>query len=823
VTTFLQDLKFAIRVLAKSPGFTVIAILTLALGIGANTAIFSVVNAVLLRPLDYKDSSSLVNVWGKYDKENIPQNWISEPELWDLRDRNQSFSDLAAFRLGDSENLTSSEAPPVQVSAAAATYNLFPLLGARTVIGRTFTADEDQPGRNREVLLSYALWHSQFGGDLGIVGKSMQLGGESYAVVGVLTKDFSLSGKQDLWLPLALNRAKQDDRGSHAFHVVARLKPGVGFAQASADMTRFAEQLAHEYPDNYGSDSGWGMYLVPVKEQLVRNVRPALLLLMGAVAFVLLIACANVANLFLARASSREKEFAVRAAMGAGRARLIRQLLTESIVLAFIGGVIGLVIAYWGVDALRALVPEGFPRAGEVRVDPMVLGFTFAVSLLTGVIFGLAPAWHTTQTNLPETLRESGRGSSATGSSRRLRSVLVVSEIALAVLLLVGAGLLIRSFRNLLEVNPGFQPQHLLTMEVSLPEKAYPDATVQTFFERLMPQLRAIPGVQSAGAISEMPLSSAYSSGSVFMEQTTAQDVRRLAKVGNFPYFETDQRMATPGYFEAMGIQLVRGRLLEDADSSGTQLVAVVDTNFVKHFWPGEDPIGKRIAISVIPNSNPLVLQWRTVVGVVGHIKHYGLDTEGREQAYFPHAQAPFDTHDMYFAIRTSLDPASVTTAVREQVLALDKNLPIYNVSTMDGLLSSSLAEPRLNLVMLGVFASLALILAAIGVYGVMAYHVMQRTHEIGIRMALGAQPGDILRQVVIEGGRLGAIGLMIGVVVSLALTRSMASLLFNVAPSDPVTYVAVFVTIGCAALAACYIPARRATRVDPMVALRYE
>ena len=823
MNALLQDLRYAIRMLAKSPGFAVIAVVTLALGIGANTAIFSVVNAVLLRPLAYEDSPRLVNVWGQFAKEGIPQNWISEPEYWDLRDRNQSFSDLAAFSLGDSENLTSSDAPPVQASAARANYNLFLLLGAKTVVGRAFTADEDQPGRNHEVLLSYALWRSQFGGDPSIIAKRIQLGGESYAVVGVLSKDFSLGGKQDLWLPLALNRAKPEDRGSHSLHVVARLKPGVTFAQASTDMTRFAEQLAREYPDYYPGGSGWEMYLVPVKEQLVRKVRPALLVLMGAVAFVLLIACVNVANLLLARASAREKEFAVRAAMGAGRARVIRQLLTESIVLAFVGGGIGFVIAYWGVGSLRALVPANFPRAGEVRVDPMVLGFTFSVSLFTGVIFGLAPAWHTARANLQEALRESGRGSSATGSSRKLRSALVISEIALAALLLVGAGLLIRSFRNLLEVSPGFRPQHLLTMKVSLPEKAYTDgAPLQTFYQRLVEGVRTIPGVQNAGAVSEMPLSNAYSSGSVFMEQTSAQDVQHYAKFGNMAYFETDQRIVTPGYFEAMGIQLVRGRLFTDADSADAPLVAVVDSTFVQHFWPGQDPIGKRVAIDTIPISNPLLPRWRAVVGVVGHIKHYGLDTEGREQAYFPHMQITY-ARDMYLAVRTNLDPASVTAGVRQQVLGIDKNLPIYGIATMDELLSNSLAQPRLNLVMLGVFAAVALILAAVGVYGVMAYHVAQRTHEIGVRMALGAQPGDVLRQVVLEGGRLGAAGLAIGLAVSLVLTRGMASLLFGVAPSDPVTYAAVFVILTCAALAACYIPARRATHTDPMEALRYE
>jgi putative ABC transport system permease protein len=815
--------------LKKSPGFTIVAVLTLALGIGANTAIFSIVNAVLLRPLAYKDSHSLVNIWGKFEKDGIPQNWISEPEYWDLLDHNESFSQIAAYSLGGRANLTRADTQPVQVSTGNATAGVLPLLGIAPVLGRTFGADEDQPGHSHYALLSYALWQSQFGGDPNIVSKSIQLDGETYSVVGVLPKQFSLGGKQDLWTPLGLDRARPGDRGSHYLHVIAHLKPAVDFPQASAALTRFADDLRRAYPGNYGHgpEKNFDMYMVPVKEQLVGRLRPALFVLLGAVAFVLLIACANVANLLLARASAREKELAIRAALGAGRARLVRQLLTESLILGLAGGLLGLALAYWGVDALRALAPANTPRMDEVYIDPLVLAFTFGISLLTGLFFGLAPAWHVARTDLRESLNEAGRGTSAAGGSLNLRASLVVSELALAVLLLVGAGLLIRSFSRLLDVSPGFQTQHLLTMELSLPEKTYPDgAPVQKFYTQLMASMKTVPGIQAAGAVSQMPLADSYSSGSVFFEDTSIPDLPKLPELGNFPYMEIDQRTATPEYFQAMEIPLVRGRMLTDADDSSGALVAVVDTNFAHRFWPHREAIGQRVAIDAIPNAKPAAPRWRTIVGVVGHVKHYSLDVEGREQIYLPHRQplyGVFASRDMTLAVRTSLDPASVTNAIREQVFAIDKGLPLYNIATMDQLVSNSVAQPRLNLSLLVAFAVLALALAAVGVYGVMAYAVTQRTQEFGIRMALGASPADVLKQVFLEGSRLAALGLGLGLIAALALTRLMASMLYGVKPSDPLSLGGAAALLAIVAFAACYIPARRATRVDPLVALRYE
>ena len=827
--TLLLDLRFGLRTFGKSPGFTFIAVLTLALGIGANTAIFSVVNTVLLRPLAYKDSSSLVNIWGKFEKQGILQNWFSEPEYWDLIDRNQSFSQIAAYASGGSANLTRKDGPPVQVSTARATAGLLPLLGIAPILGRSFGVDEDQPGQSRFVLLSYRLWQSQFGGDPNVAAKSIQLSGESYRIVGVLPKEFSLGGKRDLWIPLGLNRAKPDSRGNHELNVIAHLKPDIDAVQASAALQRLAADFRRAYPGNYGGpgEKDFDLYMLPMKEQFIGKLRPALLVLLGAVTFVLLIACANVANLLLARASARQKEMALRAALGAGRARLVRQLLTESLILALAGGLLGWLLAYWGVDALRALAPAGTPRIDELHLDPLVLAFTFGVSALSGLFFGLAPSWHIARTDLRETLNEAGRGTSAAAGSRHLRSGLVVSELALATLLLVGAGLLIRSFSRLLDVSPGFQTQRLLTMELSLPEKTYPDgAPVGRFYRQLIARVKMLPGIKSVAAVSQMPLTNSYTSGSVFFEDTSIPDLPRLKTLGNLPYMEIDQRSATPEYFQAMEIPLVRGRLLSDADDASAPLVVLVDTSFAQHFWPHANALGRRVAMDTIPGVTPAMPRWRTIVGVIGHVKHYSLDLEGRDQIYVPHGQPLFGTfvpRHMTLTVRTLLDPASMTSAIREQVSVIDRDLPIYNIATMDQLISSSVAQPRMNLSLLGAFAVLALVLAAVGVYGVMTYAVTQRTQEFGIRMALGAQPTDVLKQVFLEGGRLAASGLTIGLIAALALGRVMASLLFAVNPSDPLTLGSAAALLAFVAAAACYIPARRATRVDPIEALHYE
>jgi predicted permease len=819
---FWQDVRYGIRMLAKTPGFAAVAVLTLALGIGANTAIFSVVNAVLLRPLPYKNAGQLVHVWGKLEKLGIPINSISDPEWWELKDGSQSFSELAAFVPDDGANLTSADSRPARVTEGDATSSLFSILGVQPQLGRIFTAEEDEPGKSHVVLLSDSLWRSAFGSDPNVVGKIVHLDGTGYTVVGVLPPGFQFEGSHDIWNPLGLDRAKPQDRGSHYLSVIGRLKPGVTLAQASLEMDRFAAQLAREYPDYipYGSDAGWGVFLVALQEQIVGKVRPALLVLLGAVGFVLLIACVNIANLLLARASTREREIAIRAALGAGKRRIVSQLLTESVLLALVGGAFGLALSYWGVDALRALSPGNLPRASEIGVNATVLGFTLGLSLLTGVIFGLVPALHVAGTNLQDCLKEGGRGTSSGLGGRSLRNALVVSEIALALVLLVGAGLMIRSFRRLLEVDPGFQTRNVLTMQLSLPDTTYKDGTpVFSFYHQLLERVKNLPGVEAAGAVSKLPLADSNNSGSVFLQDTPATGLQRFM---NYPFLEVDRRMATPGYFDAMRIPVVRGRLFTEADNENAPFVAIVDTDFAQRLWPGQEPVGKHVAIDGIPNANPMQPRWRTVVGVVAHVKNRTLDFEGREQAYFPEAQVSY-IRTMTLAVRTSLDASSLAGAIREQVAALDRDLPIYEVSTMQQRLDTSVAQPRLNLVLLAAFAALALVLAGVGIYGVMAYSVTQRTHEIGIRMALGAQHEDVMKLVITQGLKLAVLGVGIGLVVALGVTRFMSSLLFGVQATDPVTFALVALALTGVALAACYVPARRAMRVNPIIALRYE
>jgi putative ABC transport system permease protein len=826
--TLLSDIRYGLRMLVKNPGFTAVVILTLALGIGANAAIFSVVNTVLLQPLPYPHGEQLVSIWGKMTNEGIPRNDLSEPEWWDLKDRNQAFTGVAAYALGGGQNLTSSGKEPVRVSSAAAGANIFDLLGVQAIQGRVFSADEDLPGKNRVAVLSYALWKSQFGSDPNISGKTVRLDDQVYSIVGVLPNGFNFAGKQDLWVPLGLDRAKQQNRGSHYLRVLGRIKPNMSVQQASIDVGRFGEQLIRDYPNYYkrNADLGFGVYLVPLQEELTGRVREALWVLLAAVFFVLLIACANVANLLLVRASTREKEVSIRAALGAGSWRLGRQLLTENVLLALLGGALGLMLAYWGVQALKAMGPESLPNVAAIGVDTRVLLFTLVLTLGTGLIFGLAPIARIVRANLAITLREGGRGTLGSGS-HRLRNALVVSEVAMALILLVGAGLMIRSFQQLLQVNPGFQPEHVLAVELSLPQNRYPDDMKSSaFYTEALRRVRELPGVQAAGAVSELPMGEEYSSGSVFLEDTAVQSVQRTTFNGPgsaiLPYLETDARAVTSGYLEAMKIPLVRGRYITPGDTADTQYVAVVDTDFANRFWPNSDPIGKRVGFDTVPNTKPAQMRWRTIVGVIGHVKQYGLDVKGREQAYFPHPQSS-GYQQMTLTVRTTSSPESMAGAVREAIAALDKDLPLFSVRTMDTVVSSTTAQARLNMALLALFASLALGLAAVGIYGVMSYMVTQRTQEIGVRLAIGAQAKDVLKMVVGEGLRLALIGTGIGLAGALVVARLISSLFFGIAPYDPLTFAGITVLLGMVAFLACYIPARRATRVDPLVALRYE
>ena len=823
---FFKDVRYSLRMLVKAPVFTAVIIVTLALGIGANTAIFSVVHAVLLSSLPYRQSDQLVKIWGALKNEGIPQNWISEPEWWELKDTQTSFSEIAAFSANRGVNLTSSGADPQRISVGYATSSLFSMLGTQPILGRTFTQDEDQPGRNNVVVLGYKLWKSAFAGDPNVAGKTVYLSGHAATVLGVLPEGFGFAGDNEVWRPLALDRANPQNRGSHYLEVVARRKPGVNFAQAAADLDAFAKRLLKEYPSFYDVSSGWNVFAVPLQDELVGPVRPALLVLLGAVAFVLLIACANIANLLLARASAREKEVAIRASMGASRFRIIRQLLTESVVLALGGGAAGVLLGYWGLGAIQALSPGTLPHNGPISLDATVLAFTVGLSVLTGVLFGLAPALHVAGANLNDVLKESSRGSSVSAGSRRVRGTLVVSEIAFALLLLVGAGLMVRSFQKLLEVNPGFRPTHLLTMRVSLPAASYPDQQhINAFFHDALEKVRALPGVEAAGAISDLPMGGTYSSGSVFIEDTRASGLQRRPNLPA-PYLEIDNRPATPGYFEAMNIPLVEGRLFRDGDGASNQPVAIVDTEFASHIWPGEDPLGKKIAINLIPttpNGNVFQAQWMTVVGIVGHVRNYDLETQGREQAYFPQAQDPFGDNSMFLTVRASVEPGSLSNAIRDQVRSVDRDLPVFGVQTMEDLVSASVAQPRLNLALLAIFAAVAVLLAAVGIYGVIAYSVTQRMHEIGIRMALGAQPRDVLLMVLGQGMRLALAGIAVGLLFAFFLTRLMAAMIFGVSTHDAGTFAAVTALLALVAALAIWIPARRATHVDPMIALRYE
>ncbi len=817
----LHDIRYSTRMLRKSPGFTAVAIIALALGIGATAAIFSVIYAVALRPLPFKEPDQLVKVWGKFEKDGIPKNWISEPELYDLRENTQSFEDFAAFQTFG-VNLTGNDSAE-RVSAAFVNANLFSLLRIQPSLGRTFTEEEDKAGADRVVLVSNGLWKRRFAADPSIVESTISLNARNYTVLGVMPPGFNYPDDVDVWIPIGFDKANPGNRGNHGLEVLSRIKDGVSIEQANSEISSLANALAEKNPNFYSSDGGFSFYSIPLHEEVVGNIKPMLVLLIISVALVLLIACANVANMLLARATVREKEVAIRAALGAGRARLMRQLLTESLLLAFVGGVLGVLLAVLGVKLFVAFGPQNIPRIAEIKIDMLVLGFSLLVTVLTGIIFGLAPALHISKPNLSNSLKEGGRGS--TGSRHFVRNALVVSEVAFALMLLIVAGLTMRSFQRLLEINLGFHTDNVLTMRLTLPQVNYPEnAQVATFYTRLAEQVEALPGVQSAGATSILPLSGSYSSGTTLVEDTSAGE--GLQKFQGHPFLEADRRNVTPGYFESLGAKLLKGRLIAETDNDKAPRIAVVDEKFARRFWPNGEAVGKRIAVGGGPNN----IEWGEIVGVIGHIRHYGTNKEGqdrayfpegREQIYFPHAQNPQRT--MYMAIRTATEPSNLTNAVRGVVQSLDRNLPLYEVKTMDQLVSVAVANPRLNLVLMGIFAGVALILATVGIYGVMSYSVTQRTHEIGIRMALGAQQTDVLKMVVKQGMALTGAGVVAGLAGAMLTTRLMSSLLFGVSATDPVTFGVISLILIGVALGACFVPARRATKVDPMVALRYE
>ncbi len=806
-----QDIRYGIRMLWKNPGFTLVAVFTLALGIGANTAIFSVVDAILLRPLNYKDPDRLVLINHNYPKLDLKAS-VSAPGYAHYRDNAQSFEHVAALT-NWAVNLTD-DGEPERLQGMAVTANFFPALGAEAARGRVFLTDEDQPGRDQVVIVSDNLWHRRFGGDPGLVGKAITLNGKSYQVVGIMPPSFQFGREfgqaAELWAPIAFTpeQLAPANLTNEYLAVLARLKPNVTFQQAQAELDSIATNLRSQYMPGLDSD-GWGLSLQYLHELVVGDIRPALLMLLAAVGFVLLIASANVANLLLARAASRQKEMAIRVALGAGRLRVFRQLLTESVLLALIGGGLGLLIAVWGVDLLTALNQTNIPRVEEIGLDARVLAFTLGISLLTGILFGVAPALHFSRGDLHGTLKEGGRSGSS-DARRRVRSALVVAEMALALVLLTGAGLMIKSFLRLQQINPGFRPQNLLAMQLALPGYKYREPEqIAAFYQQALEQIKALPGVQSVGATSNLPLSGNESSGSFRIEG-------RIVPPDQQPP-HGDRWTATADYFQTMSIPLAKGRYFTERDVKDAPGVAIIDETLARKYWPNEDPLGKRITFEG-GSDNP---RWREIVGIVGHVKSKGLVGQSRVQYYTPQAQRP--VRGMYLVVRTANDPTSVTAAVRGVIRALDKDLPVYKVTTMDQLVADAMARQRFSMVLLGSFAAVALMLAAIGLYGVMAYMVTQRTHEIGIRMALGAQRGDVLRLVVGQGLILITVGVAIGLVAAFALTRLMASLLFEVSATDPAVFFIIPTTLASVAVLACYIPARRAIRVDPMVALRYE
>jgi putative ABC transport system permease protein len=795
--------------LLKSPGFTAAAIIALALGIGANTAIFSVVNSVLLRPLGYREPERLVTISHLYPKLDLVAS-VSAPGYIDYRDQASVFEQTAAST-NFSYNVTGGGGDPERVQGRRVTANFFPLLGVAPTLGRTFLAEEDAPDKARVAVLSHGLWQRRFGGDPLIINRTITLNNESYMVLGVMPAEFKF-GRDELWAPIAFTpeQLSNDRRGSEYLGVMARLKPGVTIEQAQTELDLIARRIVEANPGTYPADSRWGVQLKSLNEEVVGDVRPALLVLMGAVGFLLLIACSNVANLMLARAAARSREIAIRTALGASRLRLVRQLLTESLLLAFIGATAGLLLALWGIDLLVALEPANIPRAREISIDARVLLFTFGLSLVTGVLFGILPAVQASRPELSGALKEGARGSSLGAGLRSARSLLVVAEIAVALVLLVGAGLMVRSFSRLLTVSPGFRTDNVLTLQVALPTTKYKEPQQRrAFYQELLGQIKAMPGVEAAGAVSNLPLGGAGTSFTFQIEgRPTPEGVLS-------PH--TDGRVATTDYLQTMSIPLQRGRYFSERDNADGQQVAIIDETLARLYFPGEDPVGKRVSFEGPPENRI----WREIVGVVGAIRHKGLDAEFKGQLYYPHAQSP--AGGMYIVLRTSNDPTSLFSAVRGAVRAVDKDQPVYNVRTMTEVLNNSVAQKRFSMFLLSIFAGVALVLTAVGIYGVMAYTVSARTNEMGIRIALGAKSRDILRLIVGQGMILALAGVAAGLVAALCVTRVMSSLLYGVSTTDPLTFAAIALLLTGVALLACYVPARRATKVDPIIALRYE
>jgi predicted permease len=812
--TLGQDIKYGIRMLAKSPGFTAIAILTLALGIGANTAIFSVVNAELLRPLPFRDSSRLASVSTSNSRRHSTAGSMSYPDFLDLQAQNQVFEKMAAYTDG-SFTLTGIE-QPAHIIGSSVSASLFDVLGVTPELGRTFRADEDQP-HHHSVILSHQLWVARFAGDPGIIGRSIALDKNAYTVVGVMPASFQyplVRQSSTLWTTMSPLLESSDNsptmaeqRGAHFLRSIARLKPGISVAQAQVGMDVIMASLSKQYPD---TNKYWGAHVVSEQDRMTRSIRPALFVMMIAVGFVLLIACVNVANLLLARATARTREIAIRAALGAGRNRLVKQLLTESLLLAFIAGGLGLLLARWGSEILVRLSPEQLPRTSEIRVDGPVMAFTLGIAVLTGLLFGLAPAMHVSHSNIVDSLKEGALSTTASKARFGLRSSLVVVEMALALVLLVSAGLLIRSLVRMQQVNPGFDARNVMTASIDVPDAKYSDPQKAEFFRNLIPKLSAIPGVQAAAAVYPLPMS--------------GDEIRTTFQIEGRPVSKSEEpassvRDITPNYFATMRIPLLQGRDFDSRESADSTPVVIINQALARQYFSGESPLGKHIKPGISSGSGEPVM--REIVGVVGNVKFSDLTSEWMPESYLPSAQLPFGS--MTLVARSTQDPHGLAKMMTQTVQSMDQDMPTYAAKTIQEYLDGTLSVPRFNTSLLALFAGLAMLLTAVGLYGVISYSVAQRTHEIGIRMALGAKPQDMLGLIVGQGLKLGLLGVGIGVVAAVGLTHFLSSLLFGVTATDPLSFAGVIVLLLVVVLTACYFPARRAMRVDPMIALRHE
>jgi predicted permease len=817
-----RDLRYALRALAKSPGFAVAAILSLAIGIGANTAIFSIMSALLLHPLPYQDSDRLVIMWNTSPGLGITRDWFSTAQYFDIKNNHHGFEQVA-IATGGSYNLTG-DGDPERVGVTRVSHELLPMLGAKAYLGRLFTAEDDKTGSPLIAILTYGMWARRYGSDPKMVGRQITINSHPYQVVGVLPRTFTLphevlptlesTNQNDILIPMRYGPNPTEERGHEDYNIVGKLRPGVSLEQARAEMDTITARLRQAHPEVYPPNGKLTFIILPLLEQVVGNVRHTLWLLLAAVGCVLLIACANVANLMLSRALARQREIAVRTAVGATATRIIRQLLTESVLLAVCGGGLGIIFALVSVHWTRVLGPRSVPRLGDVGIRGDALLFTLLISVASGILFGLAPALRVASVNLLSTLKDSERGSAGTsamwGRGNNLRRLLVIAELAMSVVVLIVAGLLLRSFAQLQQVAPGFNPSNVLTLELTMSGDKYKDPQkLRSTFHELWQRLEGLPGVVSAGGISSLPLSESYAWGPINVEGHVLPPGEK--------FVNADERIVSGHYFETMQIPLLKGRLFNDQDTADKPRVLVVDEYMVQQLWPNEDPLGKRVSISDLAGTP----EWATVIGVVGRVKQYALDADSRMALYM--AEDQYIGRAMNIALRTNTDPASMASAVNHELHELDSDLPTYRVITMDQRIAESLSRRRFTTILLTLFAGLALALATVGIYGVMAYLVSQGTRELGIRMALGATPPAILRLVIRQGLALALCGVGIGLIAAVAFARLVSGLLFGVRSTDPVTFGAIAILLTAVALLASYIPARRAARIDPMISLRCE